>query len=197
MLRKLSIRQAPLPRYDRGPAPDTRDQLPRRERACTRGDAAAISKRRERYCRAVSSLHVPWPSQLRVVIVDFGLSCGAGSLRTLFKMCPTTNLLPQLASVALPADYAVSLNIRCMSADMIVADFIVGECLRCNRVSSMSLSTFPADLHLAWGPPPRISQDRLRGQCVSATGGTVTPGTLFRKTTCTISCSRLRNEIMT
>lgn len=154
-------------------------------------------KRREHFCRAVSSLQVPRPSQHRVGIVDFGLFCGAGSLRTLFKKSPTTNLLPQSASVALPADYAVSLNIRCMGADVIVADFIVGECLGCNRVSSTSLSTFPSDLHLAWGPLPRISQDRLRGQCVSATGGTVTPGTLFRKTICTISCSRLRTTIMT
>jgi hypothetical protein len=58
-----------------------------------RSDAAAISKRHEGYGGAVSSLHVPRPSQLRVV-VDFGLLCGAGSLRGFFKKCPTTYLLP-------------------------------------------------------------------------------------------------------
>ena len=143
---------------------------------------------------------MPRPSQLHVEgllwISDFPAEPAAFGVSSAM----TPNLLPQLASVALPAGYAVSLNIRCMGADVIVADFIVGECLGCNRVSSTSLSTFPADLHLAWGPPPRILQDRLRGQCVSATGargGTLTPGTLFRKTTCTISCSRLRNAIMT
>lgn len=140
-----------MPRYDRGPVSDTRDQLPRRGKYRTRGDAAAISKRRESYCRAVSSLHVPRPSQLFHVVVDFGLFCGAGSLRKLFKKCPTSNLLPQLASVALPAVYTVSLNIQCMGADGRV-DFVVGECLGCNRVSSTSLSTSPADLHFAWGP---------------------------------------------
>jgi hypothetical protein len=65
-----------------------------------------------------------------------------------------------LASVALPADYAVSLNIQCMGAD-VSADFIVGECLGWDRVSSTSVSTFLiADLHLAWGQP-KIPQDRF------------------------------------
>lgn len=156
MLPKLSIRQAPLPRYDRGPAPDTRDQLPRRKRSCTRGDAAAISKRCERYRRAVSSLQVPRPSQLRVVVVDFGLFCGAGSLRTLFKKCPTTSCPSWLVSRC-QRDYAVSPNTLCIGADVIIADFIVGERLGCDRVSSTSLSALLADLHLAWGPPPEIS----------------------------------------
>ena len=44
-----------------------------------------------------------------------------------------------------------------MGADVIIAGFIVGECLGCHRVLSTSLSTFLADLHLAWGPPPGIS----------------------------------------
>jgi len=115
---------------------------------------------------------MPRPSQLHVEgllwISDFPAEPAAIGVSSAM----TPNLLPQLASVALPAGYAVSLNIRCMGAD-VRAGLLqrVGECLRWNRVSFTSLSTFlpprAPDLHLACGAG-RISRDRFRnGQCVS------------------------------
>lgn len=115
---------------------------------------------------------MPRPSQVHVEgllwISDFPAEPAAFGVSSAM----TPNLLPQLASVALPAGYAVSLNIRCMGADVRAGLLqCVGVCLRWNRVSFTSLSTFlpprAPDLHLACGAG-RISRDRFRkGQCVS------------------------------